>query len=177
MNLGLDRASTIRRILSSNLSGWTGSAMNMFQNDIGYSYMIFLITNLRLLELYQKGYFFIRIFKKYFIPMLLHALHYYFADVVYIGCLNPQHYEVIKLMLNNRKAVLCEKPLTLNLKQTSEVVELARKNKVFLQEAVWSRCFPVYKELRKQLDAGVIGDIKQVNVGFGFNLSQIDRLT
>lgn len=80
-------------------------------------------------------------------------------------------------MLNNRKAVLCEKPLTLNLKQTSEVVELARKNKVFLQEAVWSRCFPVYKDLRNQLDAGVIGDIKQVNVGFGFNLSQIDRLT
>lgn len=97
-------------------------------------------------------------------------------DIVYIGSLNPQHYEIAVLMLENGKHVLCEKPLTLNQKQTKKLVELARTKKLFLREAVWSRSFPVYKELAKQLNAGVIGDVKYVHVNFGFVLDNIDRV-
>ena len=52
-------------------------------------------------------------------------------DVVYIGTLNPQHFEIAKLMLNHGKHVLCEKPLTMNLKQTTELINLPRANNCF----------------------------------------------
>ena len=52
-----------------------------------------------------------------------------------------------KMYLNAGKAVLCEKPLCMNVKETQELVALARSKKVFLMEAVWSRCLPAYKVL------------------------------
>jgi dihydrodiol dehydrogenase / D-xylose 1-dehydrogenase (NADP) len=45
-------------------------------------------------------------------------------EVVYIGTINTAHLSTAKLMLENGKHVLCEKPLTLNLK---------RKQKIFIQ--------------------------------------------
>lgn len=99
------------------------------------------------------------------------------VQVVYIGVLNPQHYEVTKLMLENGKHVLCEKPFTLNEQQTRELLDLAKQKNLFLMEAIWSRCFPVYDELKKILDSGELGTIYQVSVNFGFPLQNIERLT
>ncbi|KZC13216.1 PREDICTED: trans-1,2-dihydrobenzene-1,2-diol dehydrogenase-like [Dufourea novaeangliae] len=97
-------------------------------------------------------------------------------DVVYIGTLNPQHFEIAKLMLNNGKHVLCEKPLTMNLKQTTELINLAKSKKLFLMEAIWSRCFPAYETIKKEIESGSIGEIYQVVVSFGFKLTDIERL-
>ena len=58
-----------------------------------------------------------------------------FLDVVYCGSLNTQHYPLVKHLLENKIPVLCEKPLTMYLKHTEELVEIARRNKVFLMEA------------------------------------------
>ena len=57
-----------------------------------------------------------------------------FIEVVYIGTIASCHYPVGKLMLEHGKHVLMEKPMSLNLKQTKGLVELARKNKCFLME-------------------------------------------
>ena len=65
--------------------------------------------------------------------------------VIYIGAINSVHLPLAKMFLNAGKAVLCEKPLCVNVKETKELVELARSKKVFLMEAVWSRCLPVYQ--------------------------------
>ncbi|CAK9796079.1 Trans-1,2-dihydrobenzene-1,2-diol dehydrogenase [Anthophora plagiata] len=97
-------------------------------------------------------------------------------DVVYIGTLNPQHFEIAKLMLNHGKHVLCEKPLTMNLKQTRELINLAKERKLFLMEAIWSRCFPAYETLKKEIDSQSIGEVHQVLVSFGFNISDVERL-
>ncbi|XP_017759341.1 PREDICTED: trans-1,2-dihydrobenzene-1,2-diol dehydrogenase-like [Eufriesea mexicana] len=98
-------------------------------------------------------------------------------DVVYIGTLNPQHFEIAKLMLNHGKHVLCEKPLTMDAKQTTELINLANEKKLFLMEGIWSRCFPVYEILKQEIDSGSIGEIYQILVSFGFNLSHVQRLT
>jgi len=45
-----------------------------------------------------------------------------FQDIVYIGAIHPQHFDIAMLMLKHGKHVLCEKPLTLNLKQTTELI-------------------------------------------------------
>lgn len=79
-------------------------------------------------------------------------------------------------MLNHGKHVLCEKPLTMNLKQTTELINLAKQKKLFLMEAVWSRCFPIYERLRKEIENKTIGDVHQVIVSFGFELIDVPRM-
>ena len=98
------------------------------------------------------------------------------TEVVYVGTINSLHLEIVKLMLNNGKHVLCEKPLTLNLKQTKEVIELAKKKNLFLMEAIWSRCFPAYEAIRKEVEYGTLGDILQVIVAFGVVIEDVDRV-
>ncbi|XP_069673551.1 trans-1,2-dihydrobenzene-1,2-diol dehydrogenase-like [Periplaneta americana] len=97
-------------------------------------------------------------------------------DVVYIGAIHPQHLSISKLMLEAGKHVLCEKPLTMNLKETKELVTLAKQKKLFLMEAVWSRCFPAYDVLRKELEAGTLGDVRQVIVNLGAPIQDMDRI-
>lgn len=97
-------------------------------------------------------------------------------DIIYIGAIHPQHFDVAMLMLKHGKHVLCEKPLTMNLKQTTELINYARSKNLFLMEAVWSRCFPVYDIIRKEIASGNLGDIHQVIVSFGFEFPDLDRM-
>lgn len=60
-------------------------------------------------------------------------------DVVYIGSIADAHLELTKKCLKYLKPTVCEKPLTLNAKDTAE---LAREKDVFLVEGLWSRFFP-----------------------------------
>lgn len=73
----------------------------------------------------------------------------------------------MKLALNAGKAVLCEKPLAINLAQVREMIDLARQKKVFFMEAFWSRCFPAYEDIRRALNDGRIGEPKFVQGNFG----------
>lgn len=90
------------------------------------------------------------------------------VEVVYIATLNPQHFEVASLMLDHGKNVLVEKPLCINEKHASKLITLAEERKLFLMEAIWSRLFPSYQYIRKQIDSGALGDITSVEVEFGF---------
>ena len=69
------------------------------------------------------------------------------GQVVYVGSINPAHLPLARLYLEAGKAVLCEKPLAINLRETRQLVQLARDRGVFLMEAIWSRCIPAYKVL------------------------------
>lgn len=80
-------------------------------------------------------------------------------------------------MFQNGKHVLCEKPLTMNKKQTAELLAEAQSRGLFVMEAIWSRCFPVYEAVKKEIDSGAIGEVKHVIVTLGFDLQQVDRLT
>jgi len=73
------------------------------------------------------------------------------VEIAYIGVISPAHEELVHLMLDAGKAVLCEKPLGLNLSDVEEMVEKARTKRLFFMEAVWSRTFPVYEEITKRL--------------------------
>ncbi|XP_076061019.1 trans-1,2-dihydrobenzene-1,2-diol dehydrogenase-like [Oratosquilla oratoria] len=96
-------------------------------------------------------------------------------DVVYVGVIHPCHLSVAKDMIEGGKPVLVEKPLCMNFKETKQLVDLAKKKKVFLMEAIWSRCFPVYKELEKRIKSGEIGDVVQVFSSFGQPIEGFDR--
>lgn len=88
-------------------------------------------------------------------------------DIVYIGNINPQHFSTAKLMLEQGKNVLMEKPLTMNEKQTKKLIALARRNNVFFAEGLWSRYLPVYHFIRQQITDGKLGEIVSVYAELG----------
>ncbi|XP_055638312.1 trans-1,2-dihydrobenzene-1,2-diol dehydrogenase-like [Toxorhynchites rutilus septentrionalis] len=98
------------------------------------------------------------------------------VDAVYIGAINTKHYEIGTLMLDHGKHVLCEKPLCMNEGQSKSLMAHARRKRLFLMEAIWSRFFPSYIHLKNRIDAGELGEIKAVDVEFGFPLVEVDRL-
>src|SRR6266498_1846480 len=89
-------------------------------------------------------------------------------EVIYVATPHSCHAENSCLALKAGKAVLCEKPLTINAAQAHDVIKLARERKLFLMEAMWTRCFPLFAKLRELLLAGVIGEVRQLIADFGF---------
>ncbi|XP_074603266.1 trans-1,2-dihydrobenzene-1,2-diol dehydrogenase-like [Brevipalpus obovatus] len=98
------------------------------------------------------------------------------VQVVYVGTLASHHLTVGKLLLENGKHVLMEKPFTLSAKGAEELINLARAKKLFLMEAIWSRFNPVFKFVMEQIAAGTIGDVYHVNAEFGLDLMEVERL-
>src|SRR5436309_2409714 len=64
------------------------------------------------------------------------------VDVVYVATPHSAHREASLTCLRGGRAVLCEKPFTLDVAQAEEVIGAARDAGRFLMEAMWMRCFP-----------------------------------
>lgn len=88
-------------------------------------------------------------------------------DVVYVATPHSSHYVVARNALLAGKAVLCEKPITVSLKDAEKLVELARRQHVFLMEAMWTRFNPLVKRVRDLVADGAIGTVRSVHADFG----------
>ncbi|WP_195891968.1 Gfo/Idh/MocA family protein [Neobacillus dielmonensis] len=88
------------------------------------------------------------------------------VDVVYIANLHSQHYEPAKLALEKGKAVLCEKPLTINAVQAEELISIARKKNVFFMEAMWMKFNPILNKVKDLINEGSIGRLKKIEADF-----------
>lgn len=89
-------------------------------------------------------------------------------DVVYISTPNSWHKEHAILCMENKKAVICEKPFGISKAEVEEMIQVAKTNGVFLMEAMWTRFFPVVKAVRELVRKGVIGKVKMIEGDFGF---------
>jgi predicted dehydrogenase len=89
-------------------------------------------------------------------------------DVVYVATRHPSHQNNVLLSLAAGKSVLCEKPFALNASQAKQVIDLARRKKLFLMEAMWTRFFPLMVKLRDMLRERVIGEPRMLIADFGF---------
>jgi dihydrodiol dehydrogenase / D-xylose 1-dehydrogenase (NADP) len=87
-------------------------------------------------------------------------------DIIYIATTHNFHFENIMLCLNYNKHVLCEKPFTLNEKTAREAFKTAKRKKLFIMEAMWTRFLPAIQELQKKLKEEVIGDVLKVQADF-----------
>lgn len=90
------------------------------------------------------------------------------VDVIYVATPHPMHKDAVLMCLKAGKAVLCEKPITLNAKEAEEIINYARESKVFLMEAMWSRFLPAAAKVREWLKRGIIGDVRMIKADFGF---------
>ncbi len=93
------------------------------------------------------------------------------VDAIYVATPHPLHAENSLLCLRAGKAVLCEKPFTVNAGEAEAVVALARARGLFLMEAMWWRFFPLMGELRRLLAAGAIGEPRMLAADFGFRVA------
>ena len=89
-------------------------------------------------------------------------------DIMYIATPHTFHYAHTLLCLNNKKPVLCEKPMSVNYQSTLQMASVARENNVFLMEAMWTRFLPVIKHTLQLIRDGEIGELKFVRADFGF---------
>lgn len=90
------------------------------------------------------------------------------VDAIYVATPHPLHRENAILCLEAGKAVLCEKPFTINARQAAEVVAVARRKRVFLMEAMWTRFLPIVAQAREWIASGAVGEPRLVTADFGF---------
>jgi predicted dehydrogenase len=89
------------------------------------------------------------------------------VDVIYVSTIHPLHYENSIGCLDAGKAVLCEKPFTINAGQARKLIARAREKRVFLMEAMWTRFVPAFVKIRSLLAEGALGEVRQVQADFG----------
>lgn len=90
------------------------------------------------------------------------------VDVVYVATPHSHHFQNVMLALNAKKHVLCEKAFTVNAAQARILTETAKKNNLFLMEAVWTRYQPISVRVRELIKAGEIGEVLRVTADLSF---------
>jgi len=88
------------------------------------------------------------------------------VDIVYVATTHNFHYADVRLCLEHGKAVLCEKPLTVNEAQARELFSLAATKGLFLMEALWTRCLPAVLDLQRRLAGNMIGEVERLDAHF-----------
>jgi predicted dehydrogenase len=96
------------------------------------------------------------------------------VDAIYVATPHPYHKQNSIACLEAGKAVLCEKPFTINRAEAEAVVNVARREGVFLMEAMWTRCLPVMQQVREWIADGAIGDVRMVTADFGYRVGQVN---
>ena len=90
------------------------------------------------------------------------------VDVVYIGTPHSLHHENSLLCLQAGKAVLCEKPFTINAAEAEEVINLSREKGLFLMEAMWTRFLPLISKVRELVADDIIGPLQLLTADLGY---------
>ena len=89
-------------------------------------------------------------------------------DVVYIATPHVLHCENALMCIEHGIPVLCEKPFAMNSSEARRMVSAARRNRVFLMEALWTRFIPAVDHAFELVAGGEIGDLHTVKSDFGF---------
>lgn len=79
------------------------------------------------------------------------------VDVIYISTVQTLHRDHALLAINAGKHLLLEKPFTLNSADAHEIYAAAKKNGVFVMEAMWTRFLPTMTAVFAAINSGEIG--------------------
>jgi len=85
-------------------------------------------------------------------------------DAQYIVAKPEEHYSIIKELLENKKSVICESPITLNGDQTRDLFELAKEKDVLLFDGIKTAYSTAFSRMLLLLKSGKIGEIVSVDV-------------
>ncbi len=89
-------------------------------------------------------------------------------DAVYIPLPPALHYHWAKMALDNGLHVLVEKPATISLADTQELIRLAKNKDLALHENYMFMFHSQIQEIKQVVKNGNIGDVRLCRIDFGF---------
>ena len=98
------------------------------------------------------------------------------VELVYIATPHSHHYEHMKLCIEHKKAVLCEKSFTFNGEEAREIAELAREKQVYVAEAIWTRYMPSRKIIDEVISSAIVGKISMVTCNLAYDIDDKERI-
>lgn len=90
------------------------------------------------------------------------------VDAVYISTTHNFHFEQSLKCIQHGKAVLCEKPITINDAECKQLTALSKEKKVFLMEAMWTYFLPALIKAQHWVNENKIGGLKVIQADFSF---------
>ncbi|MEZ6055187.1 MAG: Gfo/Idh/MocA family oxidoreductase [Planctomycetaceae bacterium] len=96
------------------------------------------------------------------------------VDAVYVPCTGDLHERWTIAAAKGGKHVLCEKPLSTSLKSAITMEQACREQGVLLMEAFMWRHHPRATRLKRWVDEGAIGPLRNINVSFSFSIDRND---
>ncbi len=87
-------------------------------------------------------------------------------DVVYVATPHSGHLGAARLCLLAGRPVLVEKPFTVTAAETADLIALAAGQGLFAMEAMWTRCFPLIREVAGLVRGGAIGRVTAIQADF-----------
>ena len=98
------------------------------------------------------------------------------VDLLYVATPHSHHFDITKEALEKGKPCLVEKAFMANKAQAKTIVGLARRRKVFLAEAIWTRYQPALQIVRDLIREGRIGTPRLVTATLGYSMGEKERI-
>ena len=95
-------------------------------------------------------------------------------DAVYVALPNSLHFKYCFIALNNKKSVICEKPITLKSEDFAKLINLAKKNNLVVTEALMYVYNDPFKYLKEISQKNEIGNLKAINATFNYSSKKLD---
>lgn len=92
------------------------------------------------------------------------------VQAIYISLPNHLHAEWTIRSAKARKAILCEKPFTVNRAEAEKALLAVKEADVFFMEAFQYRCHPIMGRINDLLHNKAIGNLKVIHASFQYNL-------
>lgn len=90
------------------------------------------------------------------------------VDGVYIATPHTSHVDYAIRAMELGKPVLCEKPVGVCEKDVDILIESAKENNVYFCEAMWTWFSDVALEVKKWVQNGEIGKVREVEINYAF---------
>jgi len=94
-------------------------------------------------------------------------------DAIYISTLNNSHIDLIIKCAENKKNILCEKPITLNYEDAKKAQKIIKENNVIFFEGYAYRSHPQIKKIIDLVNNEDFGDVVSIKAEFGFYVKKI----
>lgn len=89
-------------------------------------------------------------------------------DAIYVATPHTLHLQNSIDALQAGKAVLCEKPITINAAECQTLIDAAARCDGYLMEAMWTWFLPAIRKAKAWYDAGRIGELRHIKADFGY---------
>ena len=98
------------------------------------------------------------------------------VDLLYVATPHSHHFDITREALEKGIPCLVEKSFMANRNQAQAIVDLSRRRKVFLAEAIWTRYQPAVEMVRRIIREGRIGQVRLITATLGYSMGNKERI-